>query len=74
VAAVPKIRQQREPQRRLRWLTQEEIAALLAGCIKSRNRELYPAVVIALNTGLRKSELLHLMWDRVDFSRSVLRL
>ena len=30
--------------------------------------------MIALNTGLRRAELLGLTWDRVDLSRSVLRL
>jgi integrase len=74
LAMVPRIRQEKEPQGRLRWLTQEEIAALLAACQKSRNRQLYAAVVIAINTGLRRAELLELTWDRVDLSRSVIRL
>jgi integrase len=74
LTTVPKIRLEREPQGRLRWLTQEEISTLLAVCAKSRNTELHAAVVIALNTGLRKAELFGLTWDRVDLSRSVLRL
>src|SRR6516225_2382477 len=65
---VPKIRLEKEPQGRLRWLKQEEIAALLAACNKSRNSELQAAVIIALNTGLRRAELLGLTWDRVDLS------
>jgi integrase len=72
--SVPRIKLEREPQGRLRWLTQEEIMALLAACLKSKNRELHPAVVIAINTGLRRSELLGLTWERVDLSRGVLRL
>ncbi len=74
VDAVPKIRLEKEPQGRLRWLKQEEIAGLLAACSKSRNSELQAVVIIALNTGLRRAELLGLTWDRVDLSRSVLRL
>lgn len=75
LAAVPKIRREKESQGRLRWLKQEEITALLTACqTKSRNRELYPAVVIAINTGLRRGELLGLTWDRIDLSRGVLRL
>jgi integrase len=31
-------------------------------------------VTIALNTGMRKNEILKLTWDRVDFSRGVLQL
>lgn len=72
--AVPRVKLEREPQGRLRWLTQEEIAALLAACLKSKNHELHPAVVIAINTGLRRGELLGLTWERVDLSRGVLRL
>jgi integrase/recombinase XerD len=33
-----------------------------------------PVVTVALETGLRKGELLGLEWDRVDLSRGVLRL
>jgi L-ascorbate metabolism protein UlaG (beta-lactamase superfamily) len=50
LAAVSRIRREKESQGRLRWLTQEEITALLAACLKSRNAELHPAVVIAINT------------------------
>ena len=37
-------------------------------------RELPKIVTIALETGLRKAELLELTWDRVDLSRVVIRL
>jgi integrase len=71
---VPKIRLEREPQGRLRWLTEDEIEKLLEACGKPRNRELRTAVVLAINTGLRRSELLGLTWDRADLSRGVIRL
>jgi integrase len=74
LAQVPRIRLEREPQGRLRWLTAEEIARLLDGCAVSRNRELRAAVVIAINTGLRLGELVSLTWDRIDLSRGVIRL
>ena len=38
------------------------------------NKELRSVVVIALESGLRRSELLGLTWDRVDLSRGVIRL
>ncbi|OLC74583.1 MAG: hypothetical protein AUH78_10915 [Gemmatimonadetes bacterium 13_1_40CM_4_69_8] len=72
--AVPKIRLEKEPQGRLRWLTEDEIKKLLEACGKSRNRDLRAAAVVAINTGLRRSELLGLTWDRVDLSRGVIRL
>ena len=71
---VPKIRLEKEPQGRLRWLTQDEITRLLAACAKSKNKELKAAVIVALNTGLRRGELLGLTWDRIDASHGVVRL
>jgi len=61
-----RIRLEKEPQGRLRWLTQEEITRLLDAAAKSRNRELRAAVIDALNTGLRLGELLGLTWERAD--------
>jgi integrase len=74
IEVVPRIRLEKEPQGRLRWLTQEEITRLLEAAAKSRNKELCGAVILALNTGLRLGELLGLTWDRVDLSRGVIRL
>jgi len=71
---VPRIRLEKEPQGRLRWLTQEEITRLLDAAAKSKNKELRAAVIVALNTGLRRGELLGLTWGRVDLSRGVIRL
>jgi integrase len=72
--AVPRIRLEKEPQGRIRWLEPDEEARLLAACAKSQNKELLAIVTVALETGLRKGELLGLTWDRVDMSRGVLRL
>jgi integrase len=74
LAAVPKIRLEKEPQGRIRWLEPEEEARLLAACAKSQNKYLLAIVTVALESGMRKGELLGLTWDRVDFSRGVLRL
>ena len=71
---VPRIRLEKEPQGRLRWLNQEEIKRLLEAAAKSRNKELRAAMIVALNTGLRRGELLGLTWERVDLSRGVIRL
>jgi integrase len=74
LSLVPRIRLEREPQGRLRWLTEDEISRLLSACLKSRNAELHAAVVIAINTGLRRGELLGLTWERIDLSRGAIRL
>lgn len=53
---------------RERILTPEEEARLLPRCVP----HLRPIVVFALNTGMRKGEILRLRWDQVDLvNRSV---
>jgi integrase len=74
IDAVPKIRGEKEPQGRLRWLTQEEATKLLTACKKSRNSTLADLVEFCLFTGIRRGEALGLTWDRVDRSRGVIRL
>jgi integrase len=72
--AVPKIRTKREPQGRLRWLTQEEASKLLQACRKSRNKVLADLVEFSVFTGIRRGEALGLIWERVDRARGVIRL
>ena len=57
----------RENNQRLRFLTQGEVARLLAECRCSRNELLEPLAALALNTGARKEELLGLRWADVSF-------
>jgi integrase len=51
-----------ENNRRLRYLSKEECQALIGAC----DKHLKPIVVMALNTGMRKGEILNLKWDDVD--------
>ena len=74
IAAVPRIRLEREAEGRVRWLEADEEARLLDACRASRNPWLAGIVTVALETGLRRGELLGLTWDRVDLSRAVIRL
>lgn len=57
----------KEPQGRVRFLSNAERSDLLAACKESKNRMLYPVVVLALSTGMRTSEILELSWEDVDF-------
>ena len=52
-------------------ITDEEEAALLSACLQSRSRSLYPAVMLALNTGMRYSEIRLLQWKQLDFVAKV---
>ena len=71
---VPAVRLLKEPEGRLRFLTGDEIARLLAACAESQNPQLHAVVVVALNTGMRLGEIMGLVWERVDFSRGVILL
>jgi integrase len=62
---VKKVRFAREYNERIRFLTSEEEQRLLAHC----KEPLRPLVITALHTGLRKSEVLSLTWENVDFKR-----
>jgi integrase len=48
-------------------ITADEEAALLSECLNSWSRCLYPAVMIALNTGMRYSEIRLLQWSQLNF-------
>ena len=49
-------------------LTEAEEQALLKACADSRSLALLPAVVVALNTGMRYREVLNLQWRDVDLA------
>jgi integrase len=71
---VRKVRKPKEPRGRVRYLTELERVSLLAACRDSTNLDLYPAVVIAIATGMRKSEILCLRWWQVDLNRGLITL
>jgi len=72
--AMPKIRLEKEPQGRIRWLEPAEEHRLLEACRASGLPYLADLVTVAMETGMRRSEVEGLTWDRVDLSRGVLRL
>lgn len=59
-----------KPQKKeMRILTEEEIRRLLES---NRHHRLYPLLLLELVTGLRRSELLALRWQDIDFTNKVL--
>ncbi|MCV2216872.1 tyrosine-type recombinase/integrase [Thauera sp. Sel9] len=55
---------------RVRWITQEEAARLVAAAERvARRPHLSAFIRLALNTGCRRGELLGLEWSRVDVDR-----
>ncbi len=71
---APKIRLEKEPEGRIRWLEPAEERALLAACAKSQNGQLTAIVTIALESGMRHGEIMGLTWERIDLSRGVFKL
>jgi integrase len=58
-----KVKKLREPKPRERILTVEEMKRLL----DTASPELRPVLIIALNTGMRRGEILGLRWKDIDF-------
>ena len=67
---VRKVKQLKGENKRLRYLSDDEIERLINAC----GKEIKPIVITALNTGMRKSEILHLTWDRVDLKNRIILL
>ena len=68
-------RKLKEPEGRTRWLAMEE-AQRLIDAARSSKRAPYLAdfLTLALNTGMRRGEMLGLEWRRVDLQRRVISL
>lgn len=58
----------KEPDGRIRWLSEDEKKALLKACKASKWDRLYLLVTMAITTGARQGELLRLRWADLDFS------
>ena len=69
-----KVSKPKEPRGRVRFLSDDERAALLTACEQSPNPYLFPVVVLALATGMRAGEIMNLEWRDVDLARGWLTL
>ncbi|MFH1620102.1 MAG: tyrosine-type recombinase/integrase [bacterium] len=63
-----RVRMMQVPGHRLRFLSKEEMHRLLEAC----HPRLYPVVVCALMTGMRKAEILGLDWENTDIEHDVI--
>jgi integrase len=68
--SVRRVKQLAENNRRLRFLSGEEMARLIHVC----DQHLKPIVITALNTGMRKGEILSLTWEQVDLRHGFILL
>jgi integrase len=64
----------KEPEGRVRWLSREEADRLLEAAAASRSPYLVDLITLALNTGMRREEMLGLEWHRVDLQADLVHL
>ncbi len=67
---VKKVKLLKENNKRLRYLEKEECERLIKACAD----HIKPIVVMALNTGMRKGEILSLKWEDVDLNRDIIHI
>ena len=67
---VKKVKLFKEDNKRLRYLELNEIEALVGAC----EGYLKNIVIIALNTGMRRGEILNLKWSDIDFGNGIIYL
>lgn len=67
---VRKVKLFKENNQRLRFLEKEEMSKLLGNC----NKTLRSIVILAINTGMRKGEIMGLKWRDIDFQRGIIYL
>jgi integrase len=67
---VPEIELPKAPRGRTRFLRKDEITRLFAACVQSKNTHLPAIVALAIHTGMRKSEILGLKWERIELDKT----
>jgi integrase len=67
VERVPRVRLFQEPRKRVRWITPQQAARLLA----ELPEHLSDMAAFSLATGLRQSNVSYLRWDQVDMARGM---
>lgn len=67
---IRKVKMLPENNRRLRYLSREECQMLINAC----DAHLKPIVITALNTGMRKGEILSLKWEQTDLKHGFILL
>jgi len=71
IESIPQIKLLKEPPGIVRFLSKDEMESLLSE-LKNSPHALHLAVIIALNTGMRKGEILALQWKDIDLENRII--
>jgi integrase len=64
----------KEPKGRVRFLVDDELPRLLGACADSRSPYLTPFMLVSINTGMRRGEILHLERKDINWTRRTANL
>ncbi|MBZ0255975.1 tyrosine-type recombinase/integrase, partial [bacterium] len=70
-SSLPKVSKLPETEGRLRFLNQDEIQQLKSTA-GNHSDEVHCFVILALNTGMRAGEIVHLRWRDIDFANKLI--
>ena len=68
---VDKVKMPPSPPSRKRRLEDGEFSRLKKASSETRNPHIWPIIVFAIETGMRRSEILALTWDNIDLEKRV---
>jgi integrase len=68
---VSTVEKMKVPKKAMRFLNQDEIHRLIEA---SRDYYIYPLIMTALHTGMRKSELFNLTWSDINFDQRIVTI
>jgi len=68
------IKRLREDNGRIMYLTVEQVAALLDAAAQDQSRQIYPFIRVALETSMRKTEILTIKREHVDVERLIIHI
>jgi integrase len=71
---VMKISKPKISNSRARFLNENEKTKLIQACRESESKGLYPIVILALSTGMRRGEIMNLKWRDVDLVKGAILL
>lgn len=72
ITARPRMRRLAEGAGRIVYLKADQVQRFLDACMQSDNGQLYPFVLVALETSMRKSEVLSIRKEHIDLDRRMI--